>query len=161
MVRVGSLAILVMCGACYSHARGHASCRSPGFEVAYAIASAADIVTAAVRADHADFEPEDDPAETDAINAATAALAAAPATLDRAMVANALADARPVLARCARATPRPVRISVAVMPAGTVDQIILRDHVDPATSDCVTDALHTTLFPMTKNGGSFTYPFTL
>ena len=97
----------------------------------------------------------------DEINAASAALAAAPAALDRAMIANALACAKPSLARCARPATQQIRVSIAVMPAGTVERIIVRDHVDAATSDCLTGTLHATLFPMTQRGGSFTYPFTL
>jgi hypothetical protein len=37
----------------------------------------------------------------------------------------------------------------------------VREHVDAATADCITDALHVTLFPMTQRGGAFTYPFTI
>jgi hypothetical protein len=164
MLRVAGLALAVAFGGCYSHARGHTRCAtSAGFDLAYAIGSAADIIIGAIRADHADFEAEDDATsdEADQIVAATAALAAAPPALDRAMVASALAAAKPNLARCARPAAQQIKVSVAVMPAGTVDRVIVRDHLDAATADCVTDILQTTLFPMTKQGGSFTAPFTL
>ena len=164
MLRIASLAILVLGSGCYSHARGHARCATPlAVDLLYAVGSAADIVITAVRADRAAYAVEDQPSddEADEITAAIAALAAAPVALDREMVATTLAETKPRLSRCARATAQPIKISVAVLPAGTVAGVILRDHVDPATSDCVIDTLQTALFPMTKRGGEFTYPFML
>ena len=165
MLRLGSLAFVALFGGCYSHARGHAHCATPiGVDLAYMAVSAADVIISAIRADHADYEAEDesnDGTEEDEINAATSALAAAPPALDRAMIANALPDAKQSLARCARPVAQQVKVSIAVRPSGTVDRVILRDHVDAPTSDCVIGALQVALFPMTQRGGSFTYPFTL
>ena len=160
MLRVG-LALVVLSG-CYSHSRVQSRCASPiEFDLAYGVGSALDVIISAIQADHATYEAEDSIDDQDEINAATAALAAAPPALDREMIANALVTAKPGLARCVRPVARPIRISIAVIPAGTVAHVVVRDQVDAATSDCVVDILQTTLFPMTQRGGSFTYPFML
>lgn len=160
MLQIGGLALVVVCGGCYSHARAYPRCEPPiAFDL---VVSAADVIINAIRIDHANDETEDRHIDQeDEINAATAALAAAPPALDRAMIANSLVAAEPNLARCSRPALRRIRISIAVIPAGTVDRVVVRDPVDLATSDCIVDILQTTLFPITQRGGSFTYPFTI
>ena len=104
-----------------------------------------------------DDDDEEDAAET---RTAVETLESAPPALERPVIAQALEDVVPQIAQCS-ATRNGARVvvSVTVMPAGTVDRVIVRESPTAPLGDCVAGALKVALFPMTQRGGSFTYPF--
>jgi outer membrane biosynthesis protein TonB len=84
-----------------------------------------------------------------------------PDQLDRAAITKAIASVRARVAACAnRSTAKgKVKVRIRVEPRGQVSQVVIEATPDPALGACVAGAVRSALFPRTRNGGSFTYPF--
>ena len=81
-------------------------------------------------------------------------------TLDRIMIAGALASIHPLVEQCGSADIQgTVKVHIKVAPSGAVVESEPRDTPDPTLGECVASAVQKAQFPRTRNGGSFTNSF--
>jgi hypothetical protein len=111
-------------------------------------------------------EPVDDCDEvscvlTDYHGACCAKFDKRPDGLDRAMITAGVAGVRGAVAACGDHFPDKgmVKLHVHVGPDGKVTKVDVATAPNPRLGDCVADAMLHTLYPSTRNGGSFSYPF--
>lgn len=84
-----------------------------------------------------------------------------PESLDRAMITEGVGKAKNELLACGSksAAKGAVRVSVTVGADGRVASASIQSTPDVALGDCVLEAMKQVVFPSSKNGGSFSYPF--
>ena len=85
-----------------------------------------------------------------------------PDSIDRQMIVDAVARVKPAIVACGdrySTAKGKVRLHVGIAPAGTVGDIIVKESPDAALGECVAAAMRKLVFPTSKNGGSFGYPF--
>ncbi|MBV8761256.1 MAG: hypothetical protein JO257_28420 [Deltaproteobacteria bacterium] len=84
-----------------------------------------------------------------------------PESLDRAAISRGVNSAKDGVARCATTAPAKgtVKVHVIVGANGLVTNVTIAQTPDPALGACVAAAMQRGVFPRTKQGGSFTYPF--
>ncbi len=80
-------------------------------------------------------------------------------SLDRQMIMNGIGSVKPKLAACVKdGVTGTVKLKVKVSPAGAA-QVTVTQTPDAAIGACVAEAVRSTQFAKTQNGGSFSFPF--
>lgn len=84
-----------------------------------------------------------------------------PDALDRAAISNGVASVKATVASCATKAPvkGTVKVHVRVGANGLVTNVTVAATPDAALGGCVAAAMQRAVFPRTKAGGTFTYPF--
>jgi TonB family protein len=82
-------------------------------------------------------------------------------SISRQMIVTAIDAMKPRISACGdqSAVKGKVRVHVRVSNAGSVTSVTVAETPDPALGNCVAAVMQRLHFPMTRNGGSFTYPF--
>jgi hypothetical protein len=76
------------------------------------------------------------------------------------LISQGLASVRPRILACGTAFRGvQIRVSVTVMPDGTVSNIVIKDSPDPWLTSCVTSRMKVATFAKTYAGGAFSQPF--
>jgi hypothetical protein len=86
---------------------------------------------------------------------------ALPATLDRQMISDGIAQVKPSVTACGHATTATgvVKVHVRIEASGRVSRVDIEHSPDNVLGGCVAGAVQKAVFPPTQQGGSFTYPF--
>jgi hypothetical protein len=84
-----------------------------------------------------------------------------PETLDRVAISNAIASVKAKVFACGEksAAHGKVKLHVTVAPSGSATKVEVDATPDAALGTCVADAVKGAVFPRTRTGGSFSYPF--
>jgi len=82
-----------------------------------------------------------------------------PVSLDRTMITNAIGTAKPKIQGCQITRTRArVKVSVKVSSEGVASTTV-KEATTPALGECVAAVIDALPFPRTRNGGTFSYPF--
>jgi hypothetical protein len=84
-----------------------------------------------------------------------------PDALDRLSIVTGLAPVKPLVAACAERSKAKgaVKVRVLVDPSGVVTNVVIEATPDDALGACIEPIVRRAVFPRTKLGGSFAYPF--
>lgn len=90
-------------------------------------------------------------------------IASAGKSLDRAMISQAMASVKSQVSTCAArsSSKGKVKVRVNVKPDGTVSEATATEAYDAAVGQCIVDIMKALRFPVTDEGGSFSYPFVM